>query len=65
MPTRLRPRRAFVVLLTCFLVRLYCCFWRPKRAMNVTTMTMTTEKQTSDSGFAAPLKNDTYLGLAC
>jgi hypothetical protein len=32
-------------------------------AMNVTTMT-TTEKQTSNSGFAVPLENDTDLGLA-
>ncbi|MGA7410352.1 MAG: hypothetical protein WBW33_07690 [Bryobacteraceae bacterium] len=32
--------------------------------MNVTTMTMTTEKQTSNTGFAVPLKNDTELGLA-
>jgi hypothetical protein len=33
-------------------------------AINVTAMTMTTEKRTSDNGFAIPLQNDTDLGLA-
>jgi hypothetical protein len=32
--------------------------------MNVTAMTMTTLKHTSDNGFAIPLENDTDLGLA-
>ena len=30
----------------------------------MTTMTMTTEKHTSNNGFAIPLENDTDLGLA-
>jgi hypothetical protein len=33
-------------------------------AIDVTAMTMTTEKRTSDNGFAIPLQNDTDLGLA-
>jgi hypothetical protein len=32
--------------------------------MNVTTMSMTTEKHTGHNGFAIPLEDDTDLGLA-
>ncbi|MGA7416204.1 MAG: hypothetical protein WBW33_37385 [Bryobacteraceae bacterium] len=32
--------------------------------MNVTTMTMSTEKHTGNNRFAAPLENDTDLSLA-
>lgn len=35
-----------------------------ERAMNVTTMPMTTERHISNNGFAIPLENDTDLGLA-
>ena len=35
-----------------------------QRAMNVTAMTMTTLKHTSNQAFAIPLENDTDLGLA-
>jgi hypothetical protein len=35
-----------------------------ERAINVTTMTKTTDKDTSNNGFAIPLENDTDLGLA-
>ncbi len=35
-----------------------------KGAINVTTMTTTTEQNTSNAGFAIPLEGDTDLGLA-